>query len=137
MFLKDYILRESCYNCHFSNTNRVSDITMGDFWGISKSIKDFDDGRGVSLIIVNTNKGLDIFNKIKDKFYIVQSDITSCLQQNLIKPTNKPKENEIFWKTYKKSGYKRATRKIKTIYFFKRVKNKIKRTFKIRGKLND
>ena len=52
-FLKNYNLRESCYECkEFSN--HVSDITVADHWGVEK--QEDDDG-GRSLIIVHTPKG--------------------------------------------------------------------------------
>ena len=67
LFLKNLILRESCYNCKFKGNNRISDITMADFWGIEKIHKEFDDDKGVSAIIINTNKGIDIFSLIENK----------------------------------------------------------------------
>lgn len=132
LFLKNYILRESCYNCHFSNTNRIADITMGDFWGIKETIKNFDDGKGVSLVIVNSKKGLELYNNIKNKFYYKESDINSCLQPNLKHSTIKPDEAEIFWNTYKNKGYKKSVSKIKKIYFINRVKNKVNKLNKLR-----
>lgn len=130
LFLKNYMLRESCYNCHFSNTNRISDITMGDFWGINRTIKDFDDGKGVSLIIINSQKGLEIYNNIKDKFYCKESNIKDCLQPNLEHATQKTNGADIFWNTYHKSGYVKAVLKMKEIHFINRVKNKIKKIIK-------
>lgn len=130
LFLKNYILRESCYNCHFSNTNRVADITMGDFWGISKTIKDFDDGKGVSLVIINSKKGLETYEKVQEKFYCRESNIKDCLQPNLEHPTIKPNGVDTFWCTYHKNGFKKSVSKMKRVYFINRVKNKIKKLIK-------
>ena len=58
--------RPSCHNCQFSSTNRISDFTIGDFWGVERVIPDIiDDDTGISLITVNTEKGMKIFDEIK------------------------------------------------------------------------
>lgn len=105
LFLKDYILRDSCYRCKYASTKRVSDITIGDFWGIEKTIKNFDDKKGVSLILVNTEKGKAIFNKVSSKFNLIESKIEDCMQNNLKKPCDIPLKYEDLWKTYKEKGY--------------------------------
>jgi coenzyme F420-reducing hydrogenase beta subunit len=48
-------LMESCYQCPFAHLPRVADITMGDFWGCPEQLHD---KRGVSVVLVNTEKGL-------------------------------------------------------------------------------
>ena len=63
-FLRNYILRPSCYSCPTRNISSGSDITLGDFWGIDKCYPNFDDDKGVSLVIINSKKGLDVFEKI-------------------------------------------------------------------------
>lgn len=125
LFSKNYTLRESCYECSFSNTNRVSDITLGDFWGIKKTINNFDDNKGVSLVILNTSKGKDIFKKIQDKFEIAESNSKDCLQPNLIRPTEMPKKYNHFWMDYIKKGYKRTSKKYILLLNIERVKRKV------------
>ena len=49
------MLRPSCYNCNYCTTNRCSDFTIGDFWGIEKTSPEFNDGDGVSLVICHTH----------------------------------------------------------------------------------
>jgi hypothetical protein len=53
IFGSDLALRPACHNCKFCNFSRPSDITIGDFWGIEKSMPDFDDNIGVSLLLIN------------------------------------------------------------------------------------
>jgi NAD-dependent dihydropyrimidine dehydrogenase PreA subunit len=60
VFLKNIILRPSCYYCPAKGGKSRSDITIADFWGVEKVLPDFDDNRGVGLIMVNTDKGKDI-----------------------------------------------------------------------------
>jgi coenzyme F420-reducing hydrogenase beta subunit len=63
-FLKDLYLRPSCYACPSKSFKSGSDITLGDYWGIQNVLPDFDDDKGVSLVMVNTQKGQSFFNDI-------------------------------------------------------------------------
>lgn len=101
LFLDNVILRESCFNCKYANLDRVSDITIGDFWGIEKSISNFDDKNGVSLVLINSEKGKIIFEKLKDNFEYVETSEENCLQHNLVSPTPKADNYDEFWKNYK------------------------------------
>lgn len=105
LFLKDYILRDSCYRCNYASTKRVADITIGDFWGIEKTIENFDDKKGVSLVLINTEKGKAIFGKVSDKFNLIESNIEDCMQNNLKKPCDIPQNYDELWKIYEKNGF--------------------------------
>ena len=63
-FICDLYLNKSCYNCRFSRLPRVGDVTIGDFWRISE---DLFDERGVSVILVNNDKGERVINNLKTK----------------------------------------------------------------------
>ena len=63
-FLSNIYLRPSCYKCKCKNGVSHSDLTIADFWGIDTLMPDFDDDKGVSLVLVNTEKGQQIFNKL-------------------------------------------------------------------------
>ncbi len=123
LFLNSLSICERCFSCSFSNLNRVSDITIGDFWGIEKSIKNFDDYKGVSLCIINTEKGNQIFNNIKNKFDVAVNDLEHCLQPNLVRPTPKNKDYDDFWECYNKYGYEVASKKYATISLKVKIKN--------------
>jgi coenzyme F420-reducing hydrogenase beta subunit len=111
LFHSHFIMRPSCYECVFTNLNRPSDITMGDFWGIERSMPDFDDNKGVSLILINSLKGKSLFEKIKDKLEYRISNIDDCMQPNLKQPTTKPKNRDEFWNDYFEKGYKFVIKK--------------------------
>lgn len=49
--------RDSCYSCPFARLERVSDVTIGDFWGVEKVLPAAANPKGVSLVLVNTAKG--------------------------------------------------------------------------------
>lgn len=70
MFVNDYINRLSCSACVFKGENRCSDITLGDFWGIWDLYPDMDDNKGVSSVIVSTEKGDRLIKDCSDDLYI-------------------------------------------------------------------
>jgi len=62
------IMRLSCHDCKFRKISRVSDITLGDFWGIEKSEKNPNLELGTSVVLLNSQKGKELFESIiKDK----------------------------------------------------------------------
>ncbi len=111
LFLNDLILRESCYNCKYTNFDRVGDITLGDFWGIEKTIQNFDDKKGISLVLVNSEKGKEIFEKIKYKYKLQETNKENCIQKNLKQPCEKPKQYDKLWEDYLKEGYNKLIEK--------------------------
>lgn len=71
-FDKAATFRRSCYTCHYAKTSRVGDFSIGDFWGLGHQGVAFkhDMTKGVSLLIVNSEKGRVIFNELgSDNFY--------------------------------------------------------------------
>ena len=59
--------RPSCYECHFKGFPQKADITLADFWGIEKVDPTMDQDKGTSLVMVNSDNGMELFNSIKDK----------------------------------------------------------------------
>jgi coenzyme F420-reducing hydrogenase beta subunit len=58
--------RITCYDCPYSNSNRIGDLTIGDFWKIKELNRKLFNPMGVSIVSVNTAKGIDFWNKLKD-----------------------------------------------------------------------
>ncbi len=67
LFHDSIILRKSCENCSYSKLPRPADITLGDFWGISEYDKNLNDGKGVSIVLINSKKGDFVFKKLNFK----------------------------------------------------------------------
>jgi coenzyme F420-reducing hydrogenase beta subunit len=61
-YLENYYLQKLCYNCPFSSLSRMGDITLGDFWGISKN--DINQ-KGTSLIVINNSRGKELIMKME------------------------------------------------------------------------
>ena len=105
LFYTHYILRPSCFNCKFSNHDRISDITIGDFWGIQEEDEKFYDENGVSLALINTEKGKQLFEKIVDNIDYIYVKGKSYMQHNLKEPSIEPENREEFWREYKEEGF--------------------------------
>lgn len=63
-FLSDIYLRPSCYACKCKNGVNHSDLTIADFWGINLIAPEFDDDKGVGLVLVNSSKGKGYFDSL-------------------------------------------------------------------------
>lgn len=132
LFFSHFIMAPSCYECPFSNMNRQSDITIGDFWGVENSFPDVNPGKGVSLVLANTKKGNDILERInKSKTLnetIIQCEKKSFLQyqHNLNKPTERPIGRDKFWNDFAKYGYDFAIKENNISSRFKELKYNIK-----------
>ena len=81
-FLYDLCLRPSCYQCSFKKVNRVSDITVADFWGIDAVCPEMDDDRGTSLVMIHTEKGNRIFDAISGKLRYQSVDFKEATRYN-------------------------------------------------------
>ena len=67
LFQYDLLMRDACEKCQFASISRVGDITLGDFWGIEKVLPEIDDNKGISAVLINTEKGEKLFDYIKGK----------------------------------------------------------------------
>lgn len=92
--------RECCYQCQYANTDRVADLTVGDFWGIAKSHPSFDSPKGVSSVFINTEKGLQLFHQMKSLAYTEKATLEEGMikQGNLVNPSKRPVERDEFYK---------------------------------------
>lgn len=116
LFLESLIYRNNCYNCPFAKEKRVSDITIGDYWGIEKyhskeELEDKDIGkmRAWSCILVNTKKGEEMIKKYADNLNLLSTKLEDIKRGN--SQLNKPSscdENirKKYISTYNKKGYK-------------------------------
>lgn len=99
LFLGRNILRPSCYKCPYKDVMHPSDITIGDFWGIENAVSGFNDNYGVSLVLINNEKGKRVFDSIKDLDFFI-CNLKDSLQPVLIEPFSMPLEREEFWKDF-------------------------------------
>lgn len=107
LFLRDIILRPACYSCKFKGTKRVSDITIGDAWGIKHFYEKWQDDKGVTLAMVHTDKGKQLFEQLKGSAEIVVLNDCKALNYNsaMIKSPVVPKCRDAFFRDYNSSKY--------------------------------
>lgn len=100
IFLKNLSLRMSCFNCKFKKIKRKSDITVADFWGINNVKPEMNDETGISALLVNSKKGLEIFENIKEDMIFEEANIEDIIKYNscISKSTNYNEKREEFFK---------------------------------------
>lgn len=138
-FINGVSFRENCYICPYANPNRVSDITIGDFWGLGKDSKFFmTKEEGVSVILPITTKGIQLIEQCHIEMDLEERNITEAIDGNtqLYESSKKTKQVERFRKEYILKGYKgvynipltkmKIKNKIKEISFLNNVYKKIK-----------
>lgn len=74
--------RPSCYECKFKGIPRISDITLGDFWGIGSVDPSLEQNLGTSLVMVNSEKGEKYFDIIRDKLVMKEFSIDDIVPGN-------------------------------------------------------
>lgn len=87
LFYDHIITRQSCANCPYTNLNRVSDITIGDFWGWEKNHAEWADNKGVSLVLVNSDKGKAFYKESLIRIDSIESNAIECMQPQLQNPS--------------------------------------------------
>lgn len=99
-FLEGYAYKTKCYKCNYAGRNRVGDITIGDFWGLG-TVRPFKHSQkqGVSLVILNTDKGNELLEATRSLFRIVEErplDEPEVQNQTLSNPTPIPRGNRAY-----------------------------------------
>lgn len=105
-FYQYIMFRHSCGNCHFCNTKRPSDITIADFWRWEKTDPVFNkDDKGVSLLLINTDKGRILWNLIKSDMDYFPAELQKVMQKNLHNPSKIHPKRMKFEMDYAKKGF--------------------------------
>lgn len=73
-YTRDLFLRRPCYDCRFRGVDRLSDITLGDYWGVSARHRELDTSGGVSLVFVHSQKGMELLNRAKERLVCTETD---------------------------------------------------------------
>lgn len=98
MFLRNYALRETCYNC-IAKASETSDIQMGDFWGVDIVAPELDDDKGSSLVIVRSDKGLATVNRMLERTHYVEISYKQAIERNpaIIQSPERPLLRDCFY----------------------------------------
>lgn len=132
LFQYDLIMRTACEKCQFASISRVGDITLGDFWGIENVLPEIDDNKGVSAVLINTEKGEMLFNKIKNglEIYEVAIEQIAAKQPNLSHPSKKSIKAEAFKKDFENLPFEKMLKKYTNVGLKRRIISLIKGVLK-------
>lgn len=88
LFGGGYISRRSCESCPFKGYSRVSDLTVGDFWGIWDIAPEMDDDRGTSVVLVQSARGEALLKTLDERLEIMPVTLEQASSQNpaMIRP---------------------------------------------------
>ena len=139
-FLEGHTYREACFLCHYCSPERAGDITIGDYWGIEKEHPEFFNSKGVSCVLINTDKGYELWSRYNLLFYSIESTFEKVAKQNgnLLHPTSRKAQvrdhiydgiNDTGWfeKTFAASFHPSFAARVKNLapvwlkYWFKKI----------------
>ena len=130
------INRPSCNSCVFASQNRITDVTIADFWGIEKVDSSIITENGVSLLLINSEKGKNIFGAIKDNMFFKKVDYNLVASFNHFHNVN-PHNNRIKFFTNLKEGkitnenIIHYLKKYAKDSYYVRLKRKLKKILKV------
>ncbi len=99
-FQRQIALRESCYVCKFTTTERQGDLTIADFWKVDAKYPQYDtDDKGTSLVLVNTAKGREWLARCKETLFTGPADLEQAIAGNpmLQRPADRPATRDTFY----------------------------------------
>ena len=68
--------------CSFKNIHRQSDLTLADYWGIEKDYPKKNDNKGVSLVMIHSEKGKQIFSELYNSMDVFLVDYKNSIIEN-------------------------------------------------------
>lgn len=103
-FLNNLYLRPSCHQCPARSGKSGSDIAIADYWGVSNKNFQLDDDKGMSLVLIYTAKGQEIYDALNVKSYI--SSLETAVRGNMCiaNSVQEPIQRVLFWKEYEIKG---------------------------------
>lgn len=110
-FMTGLSFRENCHHCVYAKSDRIGDLTIGDFWGLGAYQKTKIKGKeGVSLVLVNTDKGEQLLKNLQSEFVIEERTMREAVQgnANLRAASARPPGKDVFKKVLVENGLKAA-----------------------------
>ena len=106
-FMYAMTYRWSCYDCKFAKVPRQGDITLADYWGSKHFFPDMDNSKGISLCLVNTERGRRIWDEVKENCEYRESNVEDAAKYNgNLVHSSKPHEyRKTIYEKIRKEGY--------------------------------
>ena len=80
LFFQDINSRPSCFCCHFKGVKRVSDFTIYDCWHMNQVESSWDDDKGTTWVLVQSEKGMKLFDRIKQNAKIKETSVEKAIE---------------------------------------------------------
>lgn len=131
-FINGLSSQESCFDCKFKGLSRASDITLADYWGIETQHPELDYIDGASLVFIHSDKGNELFEKIKSFITYKKTAPLDSVKKNqmAIKSAIPHPRRKAFFKAIKKQGFIAAFNKATKSSTTTRIKNKLRRAIR-------
>ena len=126
-FIGDIYLRNSCYQCKFKTLHRQSDLTLADFWGIENINKNMYDGKGTSFLIINSEIGNQILQRIKEQIEVKEADLEESIKYNMsaVRASYRNTRREYFFRNINRFKFNKLVEKTLKGSIYSRLKNKV------------
>ena len=113
-FIQNLYVRPSCYTCKFKGIKRSSDITIGDFLGIDEFHPGFSNHKGISAVILHSEKALQLFEKIMGALNYVSATSKEIGAWNscLYHPVKENKNREVFFERWENKSVSECIREL-------------------------
>lgn len=129
LFRYDLCLRPSCTACPYTSMQREGDITLGDFWGVHKVFPTMDDNKGVSAILINTEKGKELLPYLQDRMQLepcTAEDIAAG-QPNMYHPSKASVKADAFARDLHTLPFEKVVKKYTRVGRKRRVIDAVKK----------
>lgn len=112
--LNSLYIRPSCHHCQFRNQKSNSCISLGDYWGIENTDSRFADNKGTSMVLINNEKGIKIWQKISNHVKFSERNYHNATEtcSMLVKPCPSNKLRNVFWERSKKKNISKTINSI-------------------------
>jgi hypothetical protein len=124
-FLRDLYLRPSCHECPSKQFTSGSDITLADYWGIQNILPDFDDDKGVSLVMINTPKAVEFCHGLDAEFVETSYSDAFGFNPSIEKSVKSNKNRSLFFQSIGKGNIIRLINKYSRTTLKEQVRNRI------------
>ena len=126
-FVKDITLRPSCYDCKFKGIQRISDITLADYWGVWDLNRELYDDMGTSFIMAHTPKGKEVIQSVLEE--VNECTIESAVRYNpsAIKTVGRPQNRDSFFEQIHTKNIVKLLETYSGITFIVKIKRIIKK----------
>ncbi len=127
LFLENYSLRPSCYQCRSKTVERRSDITLADFWNVDNSTLEMNDGKGVSSVWINSERAQLLWENIAENINSAAVPVEETIIRNksAYKSVKKPRKRKYLFKKIDKFTFDKLVKKTTKISISERAMKKI------------